>query len=59
VRARLVDVWPALSHHFDIHPWDVERLTFRELNAYVKALNDLAREQQKQQRQAQARRPRR
>jgi len=38
VRRRLLPVWPALSFRFGLHPWDVDRLTVDELNAYIKAL---------------------
>jgi hypothetical protein len=38
VRRRLLKSWPALSHFYGIHPWDVDRLTVDELIAYQKAL---------------------
>lgn len=34
MRRRLLDWWPALSLHYGLHPWDVERLTPDELVAY-------------------------
>jgi hypothetical protein len=36
--------------HFNLHPWDVGRLTVPELNAYVEALEDIARAQRDAQR---------
>ena len=35
IRRALVDEWPALSHLYGIHPWDMDRLTLAELEAYV------------------------
>lgn len=35
--------WPALSRHFGVHPWDVERLTFDELAGYLDALDEVER----------------
>jgi hypothetical protein len=32
---------PALSMHFGIHPWDVERLTYGEIPVYLDALAEL------------------
>lgn len=40
LRARL----PAFSYHFAIHPWDVDRLTFGEIEVYLAALADLNKE---------------
>ena len=38
MRRRLLPEWPALSHWFGIHPWDVYRLTPAEIKAYQRAL---------------------
>lgn len=35
MRRALRKQWPALSHWFGIHPWDVDRLTLYELAEYV------------------------
>ncbi len=35
---------PALSYHFGIHPWQVDDLTYGEIEVYLAALNDLNRE---------------
>lgn len=43
MRARLLHTWPALSHLFHLHPWDLERLTPLELEAYLSAAEDHAR----------------
>jgi hypothetical protein len=43
VRRVIGDAWPALSYHFGIHPWDVERLTHVEIATYLDALADLQR----------------
>jgi hypothetical protein len=32
---------PAFSYHFGIHPWDIERLTYGEIETYLDALADL------------------
>lgn len=40
LRARL----PAFSYHFGIQPWDVDRLTYGEIDVYVSALTDLNKE---------------
>jgi hypothetical protein len=32
-------LWPGLSLHFGLHPWDVERLSQAEIERYVHALN--------------------
>lgn len=58
MRARLTAAWPDLSHYFGIHPWDVERLTYGEIDAYVEALNEIGRQQRKQRADARARRGR-
>ena len=41
MRARLLHSWPALSFHFGIHPWDLDRLSPFELDAYIGALDDI------------------
>ena len=46
-----------LSHYFDIHPWDVERLSYLEIDAYVQALQDIGRRQREA--ESEARRHRR
>lgn len=56
MRASLIHLWPALSRRFGIHPWDVERLTFNELEAYVDDLEAEVREIQRQQKQRSRRR---
>jgi len=38
VRRRLVRVMPNLTHWFGLMPWDLERLTPDELNAYIAAI---------------------
>jgi hypothetical protein len=35
-----------------VHPWDVERLSFAEIDAYIRALNDINREAAKAEREA-------
>lgn len=35
MRAALEEAWPALSHLYGLRPWDTERLTPGELNAYM------------------------
>lgn len=49
--------WPALSHYFGVHPWDVERMTYAEVGWYRDALADLAKQHRQQARAA--RRPKR
>lgn len=41
MRAALAEAWPALSRFFGLKPWDVERLTLVELNAYLVALKEM------------------
>ncbi len=41
MRARLTLAWPELSHYFGLHPWDVDQLTYGEIEAYLDALHDL------------------
>ena len=40
MRQELLSQWPALSHLFGLHPWDIDRLTAREVAAYRAALDD-------------------
>lgn len=40
-------MWPALSARFGVHPWDVERLTYAELEHYRDALVEEARARRK------------
>lgn len=35
MRAALLELWPALSDFYDLHPWDTKRLSVAELNQYV------------------------
>ncbi len=35
---------PAFSHHFGIQPWDIDRLTYGELDLYLEQLRELAKE---------------
>lgn len=44
----MVDLWPALSKHFGLHPWDLERLTYAEIESYRNALQDIARAHRQQ-----------
>lgn len=32
---------PAFSHYFGLRPWDIERLTFDEIDEYQRALRQL------------------
>jgi hypothetical protein len=32
---------PAFSYHFGIQPWDIERLTYGEIESYQRALAEL------------------
>lgn len=43
MRRALVKSWPALSYHFGLHPWDLERLTPAELRAYLDDLDAMNR----------------
>lgn len=42
MRAALLHQWPALSRLFGLHPWDVDRLTFDELRAYLEHFEEIA-----------------
>jgi hypothetical protein len=35
MRRELLKTLPALSMHFGLHPWDIDRLTYRELDTYL------------------------
>lgn len=41
IRRAIGDRWPALSHWFRVHPWNVEDLTYAELASYLRALDGL------------------
>ena len=41
MRRRLLKAVPALSFHFGLKPWELELLTFGELDAYLDALDEL------------------
>ena len=41
MRRAIGDRWPALSAYFGLHPWDVDRLSYREIEHYTQALADL------------------
>lgn len=45
IRARLLQLWPNLSHYFGIKPWEVGRLTVPELNEYQRWIKELADQQ--------------
>jgi hypothetical protein len=47
VRARLTNALPGLAHYFGIRPWDIGRLSPRELNRFVEELADIVRESKK------------
>lgn len=36
---------PAFSHHFGIQPWQVDDLTYGEIEVYLRALKDLTSQQ--------------
>ena len=48
MRARLVRAWPTLSHYFGIHPWDLERLTWDEIDVYLRAADAIVADLKKQ-----------
>ena len=56
MRRRLRRSWPSLSHHFGIHPWDVDRLTYGELDAYLDELAAIAKRAQNANRPSRRRR---
>lgn len=35
MRRAHLKAWPALSHLYGLHPWDIDRLTYAELREYV------------------------
>lgn len=41
MRRALLSAWPALSRVYGLHPWQVDRLTPDELNAYLDDLGHL------------------
>lgn len=41
MRRALRNTLPALAYHFGIHPWDIERLTYGEIESFQRALDDL------------------
>ena len=43
MRARLVEVWPALSRYYGIRAWVNPRLSVTELNAYLEDIEAHAR----------------
>lgn len=48
MRRALIKSWPALSRFYNLHPWDVERLTVDELNEYLRQFDAYQRDQQQQ-----------
>ncbi len=56
MRAGLLRAWPGLSHYYNIHPWDVERLSYAEIDAYVQDLREIARRLKQADRDARHRR---
>jgi hypothetical protein len=46
VRRALLRSWPALTRFYQLHPWDVDRLTVDELNEYLRQFDEYQREQQ-------------
>ena len=41
MRRALLEQLPAFSHVFGIHPWDVDRLTLREVNTYSRVIDEM------------------
>lgn len=56
MRARLRGAWPTLSHYFGIHPWDVKRLTWDEIDVYLLAVEAIVSDLKKQRSQTALRR---
>jgi hypothetical protein len=52
VRRALLRSWPALTRFYQLHPWDVDRLTVDELNEYLRRFGAYQREQQNNARRA-------
>jgi hypothetical protein len=44
LRRALREQLPAFSYHFDIHPWDIERLTYGEIESYLRELAELTKD---------------
>jgi hypothetical protein len=44
MRRALRSSLPALALHFGLHPWDVDLLTFGEIETFMRALETLAKE---------------
>jgi hypothetical protein len=44
VRRTLRKQLPALSYHFGLLPWDIDRLLFGEVTVYLEALKALSKE---------------
>jgi hypothetical protein len=40
VREQLLKSLPALAHHYHIRPWEVELLTFNEINEFLEQYDD-------------------
>jgi hypothetical protein len=56
VRRRLRTTWPALSHLYGLHPYDLDRLTPGELDAYLTDLDRHVKALKAAERQARQRR---
>jgi hypothetical protein len=50
VRRALLRSWPALTQFYGLFPWDVDRITFDELNEYIRQLSEQNFEQEMHQR---------
>ena len=51
MRRALLSEWPALSHYWGLHPWDVggpRELTVTETDVYVRAAREMARQEREQ-----------
>lgn len=42
MRRELRRTLPALSFHFGIQPWDLDRMTYGEIEVYLEALAELS-----------------
>lgn len=47
MRAAIGPRLPLLAHFFGVHPWDVDRLSAREIRFYLDALDDLEQERKR------------
>lgn len=56
MRRRLRTTWPALSHLYGLHPYDLDRLTPGELDAYLTDLDRHVKALKAAERQARQRR---